>query len=304
MERITQEAYNRQRILAHAEKKGVTDAANRYGCSRKTVYKWRKRYDGTVESLKDQSRAPHHMPRKQTQEELRQVLRYAKRYAGDLLLGYERACANGYSRSYGCFKRTVYKTIRPEKKRRRRKNKPYQRAGYPGEKIQMDVKFVPSYCVANGEKYYQFTAKDECTRWTYREMYSEHSSVSAKDFLEKLVKNAPFPIRMVQTDNGAEFTNALLVTKSTHKTLFEEALNDMGIAYHRIRVATPRHNGKVERQHRTDELRFYKHMRMYSLEDGRRQLAVYQRQSNNHMMTCLGMKSPNQLLDLYQGVMW
>ena len=135
-------------------------------------------------------------------------------------------------------------------------------------------------------------------------MYSEHSSVSAKDFLEKLVKNAPFPIRMVQTDNGAEFTNALLVTKSTHKTLFEEALNDMGIEYHRIRVATPRHNGKVERQHRTDELRFYKRMRMYSLEDGRKQLAVYQRQSNNHMMTCLGMKSPNQLLDLYQGIMW
>lgn len=304
MDRITQEAYNRQRILAHAEKKGVTDAANRYGCSRKTVYKWKKRYDGTVESLKDQSRAPHHMPRKQTQEEQTQVLRYAKRYAGDLLLGYEKARANGYSRSYGCFKRTVYKTIRPEKKRRHRKNKPYQRAEYPGEKIQMDVKFVPSYCVANGEKYYQFTAKDECTRWTYREMYSEHSSVSAKDFLEKLVKNAPFPIRMVQTDNGAEFTNALLVTKSTHKTLFEEALNDMGIEYHRIRVATPRHNGKVERQHRTDELRFYKRMRMYSLEDGRKQLAVYQRQSNNHMMTCLGMKSPNQLLDLYQGVMW
>ncbi len=304
MDRITQETCNRQRILAHAEKKGVTDAANRYGCSRKTVYKWKKRYDGTVESLKDQSRAPYHMPRKQTQEELTQVLRYAKRYARDLLLGYEKARANGYSRSYGCFKRTVYKTIRPEKKRRRRKNKPYQRAEYPGGKIQMDVKFVPSYCIANGEKYYQFTAKDECTRWTYREMYSEHSSVSAKDFLEKLVKNAPFPIRMVQTDNGAEFTNALLVTKSTHKTLFEEALNDMGIEYHRIRVATPRHNGKVERQHRTDELRFYKRMRMYSLEDGRKQLAVYQRQSNNHMMTCLGMKSPNQLLDLYQGIMW
>ena len=111
------------------------------------------------------------MPRKQTQEELTQVLRYAKRYAGDFLLGYEKARANGYSRSYGCFKRTVYKTIRPEKKRRRWKNKPYQRAEYPGEKIQMDVKFVPSYCVANGEKYYQFTAKDECTRWTYREPF-------------------------------------------------------------------------------------------------------------------------------------
>ena len=88
---------------------------------------------------------------------------------------------------------------------------------------------------------------------------------------------------MIQTDNGAEFTNALLVTKSRHKTLFEEALIEMGIEYRRIRIATPRHNGKVERQHRTDEQRFYRHMRMYSLADGRKQLAVYQRESNNHM---------------------
>ena len=168
----------------------------------------------------------------------------------------------------------------------------------------MDVKFVPSYCVTNGRKYYQFTAKDECTRWTYREMYEEHSTYSAGQFLQNLVRKAPFPIRMIQTDNGTEFTNALLVTRSKHKTLFEEALLEMGIAYHRIQIATPRHNGKVERQHRIDELRFYRHMRMYSLEDGRKQLAVYQRQSNDHIMTCLGMQSPNQMLAKYAGVMW
>ena len=119
-----------------------------------------------------------------------------------------------------------------------------------------------------------------------------------------LVRKAPFPIRMIQTDNGTEFTNALLATKSKHKTLFESALLEMGIAYHRIQIATPRHNGKVERQHRMDELRFYRHMRMYSLEDGRRQLAVYQRQSNDHIMTCLDMQSPNQVLAKYAGVMW
>ena len=303
MDRITQEAYQRQRILKWAEKKSVTAAAIRYKVSRKTVYKWRKRYDGTLESLKERSRAPHHIARKQTEEERAQVMRYAKRYGGDLLLGHERARANGYSRSYGCFKRTASQLLRPGKKRRKRKNKPYQRAEYPGQKIQIDVKFVPSYCVAGGGKYYQFTAKDECTRWTYREMYDEHSSVSAKDFLEKLVRSAPFPIRMVQTDNGAEFTNALLVTKSRHRTLFEEALIEMGIEYHRIQIATPRHNGKVERQHRTDELRFYKRMRMYCLEDGRKQLAAYQRRSNDHIMTCLGMRSPNEVLDLYRGIM-
>ena len=304
MDKIIQESNFRQRMLKYAAEHGVSASANRQRLCRKTMHKWKKRYDGTLESLKDRPRTPHHFPGKQTAEEEKLVRRYARKYRGDLLLGYEKACAHGYKRSYGCFKQTAGRFVRDEEKKRKpRKNKPCQPVAYPGQKVQMDVKYVPGYCVVNGEKYYQFRAKDECTRWTYREMYAEHSSVSAKDFLEQLVKAAPFPIRMIQTDNGAEFTNALLVTRSRHKTLFEEALIEMGIAYHRIRMATPRHNGKVERQHRTDEQRFYKHMCMYSLADGRRQLAVYQRASNDHIMTCLGMKSPNQLLELYLGVM-
>ena len=95
----------------------------------------------------------------------------------------------------------------------------------------MDAKYVPSYCVTDGRKYCQYTAKDECSRWTYREMYEEHSTYSAKEFLMNLIRHAPFPIRMIQTDNGTEFTNALLVVKSKHKTLFEEVLIEMGIEY-------------------------------------------------------------------------
>lgn len=168
----------------------------------------------------------------------------------------------------------------------------------------MDAKFVPSYCVANDQKYYQFTAKDECMRWTYREMYEEHSTHNAWQFLLNPVRKAPFPIWMIWMGNGTELTNTLLVTKSKHKTLFEATLLEMGIAYHRIQIATLRHNGKVECQHRTDELRFYRRMRMYNLEDGRKQLAVYQRQSDDHIMTCLGMQSPNQVLAKYADVMW
>ena len=40
---------------------------------------------------------------------------------------------------------------------------PYERAAYPDQKVQIDVKFVPSYCVSNGQKYYQYTAIDERT---------------------------------------------------------------------------------------------------------------------------------------------
>ena len=35
--------------------------------------------------------------------------------------------------------------------RKPRKPKPYQRADYTGQKIQVDVKFVPNYCVADGK---------------------------------------------------------------------------------------------------------------------------------------------------------
>ena len=169
--------------------------------------------------------------------------------------------------------------------------------------MQIDVKFVPSYCTVNGIKYYQYTAIDECTRWVFRGMYDEHSTFSSADFLKKLIMTAQFPIREIQTDNGSEFTNALLVKTSTHKSLFEEMLGKAGIIYHRIRVATPRHNGKVERQHRTDEKRFYKKMRMFNLEDGRRQLAKYNKKSNNIPKICLNFKTPNEVLADYLALM-
>lgn len=143
MDRITQEAYYRQRVLKYAAKHGVTRAAERYRMSRKTVHKWKRRYDGTVESLKNRSRAPLHSPLKQSDWEIQLVQRYAKKYPRDLLLGYEKAQKSGYVRSYGCFKRTASKLRPPEKKKRARQNKPYERAAYPGQKLQVDVKFVP-----------------------------------------------------------------------------------------------------------------------------------------------------------------
>lgn len=305
MDMVTQEAYHRQRMIEYYKEHGATKTAIRYKVSRKTVYKWSKRNDGTIESLKDRSHRPHSHPRQHTEEELELIRRYIKRNGRkDLLLTYQKLREKEYSRHYGSFKRVVSRLIKPtEKKKAKKKPKPYQRAEYPGQKIQIDVKYVPGYCVSNGQKYYQFTAKDECTRITFRDMYDEHSTYSAKDFLMKVVKNPLFPIREVQTDNGSEFTNALLVVKSKHKTLFEQALEDMGILYHRIRIATPRHNGKVERQHRTDELRFYSKLRMYDLADGRRQLAKYQSKSNDYIMTCLNLRSPNEVLRDYLAVM-
>ena len=307
MQKDTQEAAFRQRMLEYQRNEHtVTETAIRYHLSRKTVYKWRKRWDGTAKSLMDQSRRPKSSPKKQTEDEIRLVKRQAKKYKWqDHILAYQGAMERGYTRCFGCFTKTVRKLLdqKPKRTKRKRKNKPYQRADYPGQKVQVDVKYVPSSCVTDGRKYYQYTAVDECSRWTYRYMYDEHSTESSIQFLHRLVKEAPFQIKRIQTDNGNEWTKQLTSNDPRNLTSFELGLKAYGIEYQRIRVATPRHNGKVERQHRIDQARFYKSLRMFSLLDGRQQLAEYQRKSNDYIKGCLGMKSPNQVVEMYLGVM-
>ena len=301
---IASEAKFRQRVIKYSYKQGVTKASNRFHMSRNAIYEWRNKYDGTWKSLVDKSHRPHHHPNEHTPEEKEMILRRYPRYKDDMIMLWHSLKKSGYKRSYTSLVRVVNKWIKPEiKTKQTRKPQPYERAVYPGQKIQIDVKFVPSYCVANGKKYYQYTAVDECTRWTFRELYDEHSTYSSKDFLIKLIKAFPVTIREIQTDNGSEFTNSYSAHKTDKLSLFEEALMLLDIKYHRIRVATPRHNGKVERQHRTDEKRFYKKMRMYNLEDGRKQLAKYNVKSNNIPKICLQFLSPNEVMEKYLAVM-
>jgi|GEM_PF-2745021 len=133
MDRITQEAYYRQRVLKYEAKHRVTRAAERYGMSRKTVHKWKGRYDGTVESLKNRSRAPLRSPKKQSEWEIRLAERHAKKYPRGLPPGYEKAQKNGHVRSYGCFKRT-----RPQSSSRPRTG------SAPGRASRMNARRIPA----------------------------------------------------------------------------------------------------------------------------------------------------------------
>lgn len=305
MDIIASAAHFRQRVVKRSYKIGVTKASYYYRISRNAIYEWRNKYDGTVKSLRDKSHRPHHHPKEHTAAEKEKILRRYSRYKDDKILLWESLRKDGYTRSYYSMLRVIRKWVEPEiNRRRKRSSKPYQRADYPGQKVQVDVKYVPAECIANGKKYYQYTAVDECTRWTYRRMYEEHSTYSSTDFLVHLLKSFPVPIREIQTDNGSEFTKALLTNDSDDLSLFELNLKDNDIIYHRIRVATPRHNGKVERQHREDQKRFYNKMRMFCLADGQKQIDRYNRLSNNIPKVCLGFKSPNEVMADYLKVLF
>ena len=42
---------------------------------------------------------------------------------------------------------------------------------------------------------------------------------------------------------------------------------------------------------------------MFDLTDGQKQLEKYQLKSNNYIKTCLGFKSPNQVVEQYLSVL-
>ena len=67
--------------------------------------------------------------------------------------------------------------------------KPYEKMLYPGQRVQIDVKVVPSSCIvgdAKGEKFYQYTAIDEYSRFRYLEAFKEQSSYSSAVFVKKV----------------------------------------------------------------------------------------------------------------------
>ena len=311
MDRITQTMRFRQAAIEYSLKYGVTKAAIRYRLNRQYIYRWRKRYDGTLASLADRSHRPHHHPNQHTPEEIKLILNMRRRnpHTG-IVVFWVKLRQRGYTRSISGLYRFLKKRGQMTEKlpNPKYKPKPYQKAAYPGQKVQVDVKYVPASCLVgaavedakeNGGYYYQYTFLDEYSRFRYLEAFKEHSTYSSTQFILHCIKRFPFAIECVQTDNGTEFTNRLNPQRSDKKTLFEKTLQEHHIRHQLIRPYTPRHNGKVERSHRKDNEEFYASHSFFSFEDFKKQLAVRERSYNHFPMRPLNWLSPIQVLSAF-----
>lgn len=297
MNTITQDMRFRQALIEYSFKHGVTKAAIRYKTNRQYVYRWRKRYDGTIHSLADKSHRPHSHPNQHTAAELKLISDMRRRNPHDgLVVFWVKLMQRGYSRSITGLYRVLRKQGQMAVKLKNPKYiaKPYEQMLFPGQRVQIDVKFVPAACLvgdAKGKKFYQYTAIDEYSRYRYIEAFEEHSSYSSAVFLEHVIKAFKFPIYCVQTDNGQEFTKRF--TANTPKlSMFEKALAQHNITHKLIRPFTPRHNGKVERSHRKDNEYFYATHTFYSFDDFAKQLKVHNYKYNRFPMRPLHWKAP------------
>lgn len=304
---ITQVMRYRLSLITYANKYGVTKAAIKYKTNRQYIYRWKRRFDGSILSLRDRSRRPHHHPNQHTPDEIKLITDMRRRNPdAGLVVFWVKLIQRGYSRSipglYRFLRKQGIMAVKPPNPKY--VAKPYEQMQYPGQRIQIDVKFVPSVCLVNeakGQRFYQYTAIDEYSRWRFVEAFEEHSSYSSCLFLERLIKAFPCPIECVQTDNGQEFTKRFSSYGGSDKpTLFQVRLMEHNIRHKLIRPFTPRHNGKVERSHRKDNERFYATHTFYSFDDFAKQLKLYNRREyNNFPMRPLGWKSPNEVLRNY-----
>lgn len=112
-----------------------------------------------------------------------------------------------------------------------------------GDMVQIDTKFVT---LLGGRLIYQFTAIDVLTKRRVLRYYSSLLSKNGADFLKVCLREFPFPIKAVQTDNGKEFLK-----------YFDILCKKLSLTHYFIQPAHPKQNTYVENSHGSDEREFY-----------------------------------------------
>ena len=96
---ITQDMKFRLSLIRYADTYGVTNATIKYKTNRQYIYRWKHRFDGSIESLRDLSRRPHHHPNQHTPEELELISDMRRRNPdAGLVVFWIKLMQRGYSR--------------------------------------------------------------------------------------------------------------------------------------------------------------------------------------------------------------
>lgn len=97
-----------------------------------------------------------------------------------------------------------------------------------------------------GKRFCRFTAIDVLTKKKVMRVYSSESSRNGADFLRECLSSFPFPIKVVQTDNGAPFLKD-----------FDKLCKEKGLPHYFIYPQTPKQNTYVEISQGADKREFY-----------------------------------------------
>ena len=182
-----------------------SELATKYNISCQTVSKWKNR-----DFQKDASCKPLNI--KYALTELEKAIAISLRKSTWLPLDevwevlLEANPEISRSSVFRTFKNEQINKVLLEKREIAKKFKEYE----PGF-LHIDVTYLPKF---NRKSYYLFVAIDRCTRAMIYSVYENKTAENTIDFMEKCLDFFPFGITHILTDNGFEFTNRLLISKT------------------------------------------------------------------------------------------
>ena len=250
-------------IIGVISAKNIKHGCCLYGLCRKTFYAWYKKLknaDFDLNALKNRPRGARISSRRISEETAARLCQIRK----------ETGNTGGRVVSH-CYHKETGKKVAPStidnifsrngltNKYRRSKKNPHTKryaSEKPLDRVQMDtvgLKIEDNH----GNKVYAVTGIDCHSRFAFSYCCLEKSTHEAHIGLIKLIEIFGKP-KLVQTDNGVEFTY-LFVSRSNAKRKkseeryapFESMLERENIEHCLIKPRTPAHNGKVERFHRS-----------------------------------------------------
>ena len=256
---LPREVRRRLAISSHAEEVtgNVAMTCRYYGISRQVYYRWKRRYEEQgVDGLRDLSRRPHHQPQRHPRRRGGQdhlpapelplrpgkIAMYLKRYHDVEMsqsgvwrilkrLDISRLPASQrYKRLDKRWKR-YEKQLPGTRSRSTSSSLSHSRRGPPASPRKSTTSSRPSTTAPGCG----------CCGSIHR-----NNQKTAIQFVDYVLEELPFPVQIIQTDNGSEFQSA-----------FHYHVLDKGVGHRYIKPRTPRLNGKVERSHRIDAEEFY-----------------------------------------------
>lgn len=238
-------------MLANAADTNVSSLCARFGISRKTGYKWRSRFQvGNIQALADQSRCPHHSPRRTAASIEEHVLALRDEHpawGGRKLRA--RLLALGYSNVPAASTITAilhrHQRIAPEESLR---HQSFQRFEHPEPNDLWQMDFKGYFATAAG-RCHPLTVLDDHSRFALElRACADERTHTVQNALTGVFRRYGLPWRMTM-DNG--FPWGVYLGGRCRWTRFTVWLLRLGVRVSHSRPFHPQTQGKDERFHRT-----------------------------------------------------
>ena len=240
-------------VQDHEEGMSISELAEIYGVSRKTVYKWLERHEEQgLAGLRELSRRPHHSPNQVTAEVEAAIVAARQRWPwgpGKLRV---KLCQQDGQTQWPAVS-TIAAVLKAKGlvvSRRHRPRVPVQRPPYIAADAPNDVwniDFKGWFRCGDGTRVDPLTVSDGCSRYLLRCQHVERTGYQlTQPVFDAAFREFGLP-GAIHSDNGAPFASVAPGGLSKLSIWFVK----LGIVVERSRPGCPQDNGRHERMHRT-----------------------------------------------------